>query len=211
MENVIDTVISQYANSPTLLQLVESMDQYFDPTTNFEDFYEFLWNVDTAQGFGLDVWGKIVNVTRELTVPGEANFFGFSEETDASPFNQAPFYSGPPGTRTYVLGDDAYRVLILTKALYNISGSSAESINQLLRNLFPGRGRCYVRDLGAMQILFVFEFTLQPFELAILTQSGAVPRPAGVSSDILQIPVPTLFGFAEGSFQPFDNGVFYFP
>jgi hypothetical protein len=207
--NVIDTVASQYANSPTLRQLIDSMNQYFDPSTNFDDFYNYVWNVDTAQGFGLDVWGKIVNVGRDLTIPSTIDFFGFSESGYAPPFGYSSFLDVNAATQTYRLGDDVYRALILTKAMANISASTSASINQLLQNLFPNRGRCYVRDDGGMQMTFVFEFLLVPYELAVLNQSGIVPRPAGVSSAILQVAVPSTFGFMEAGGLPFGEGVFF--
>lgn len=207
--NVIDTVASQYANSPTLRQLIDSMQQYFDPTTNFDDFYNYVWNVDTAQGFGLDIWGKIVSVGRDLTIAADISFFGFSESTYAPTFGYSSFYDVTAATQTYTLSDDAYRALILTKAMSNVSSSTPASINQLLQNLFPNRGRCYVRDDGSMQMTFVFEFLLNPYERAVLEQSGVVPRPAGVSSDILQVAVPSTLGFMEAGGLPFGEGVFF--
>lgn len=209
MENVIDTVASQYANSPTLRQLIDSMNQYFDPSTNFDDFYKFVWDIDTARGFGLDVWGRIVNVHRDLTIPDDAKAFGFKEAEDTESFGFHTFSNSTSQTKTYRLDDNVYRILILTKALYNISISTPASINQLLRNLFPSRGKCYVRDDGGMQITFVFEFLLKSYEVAILEQSGAVPRPAGVSSAILQIAVPSTFGFMEAIGLPFGEGLFF--
>lgn len=205
------TVISQYANSPTLLQLIDCMSQYFDPATDFQNFYDSVWNIDTAQGFGLDIWGKIVNVSRNLTIPNTITYFGFSEATGCQPFDQAPFYSGSNATQTYTLTDDAYRTLILAKAMANISRSSAQSINTLLRALFANRGRCYVNDIGGMRMMFTFEFTLQPYEIAILTQSKVIPKPAGVSAIAQSIDTSTTFGFAEQGGQPFDTGIFFNP
>lgn len=175
------TIISQYANSPTLRQLLDCMAQYFDPSTDFENFYDAVWNIDSAAGFGLDIWGKIVGVARQLEIPATQQFFGFNEGSDYQPFGQAPFYNGPKATNTYSLSDDAYRTLILMKALLNISNCSAPAINRLLSNLFAGRGKCYVVDNGNMSINFVFEFSLNPYEVAILTKSSAIPKPAGVS------------------------------
>lgn len=213
MENVEQTIISQYANSPTLCQLVENMNGYIDPTTDFAAFYDFVWNVDTAQGFGLDVWGRIVDVSRYLTVTDDLTYFGFNEgDPDYAPFDSAPFYNGAPATSTYRLGDDAYRTLILVKALANISATTSPALNQLLRNMFPGRGRCYVNDLGNMMMRYTFEFYLEPFEYAILTQSGALPHPAGVQVSVLQVELPYVFGFSEAgtdSAAPFDQGTFY--
>lgn len=216
MENVEQTILSQYANSPTLCQLIQNMNQYIDPASDFDNFYNLIWNVDTAQGFGLDIWGRIVGVSRKLTIPGTVTYLGFNEaytlatkDTGAQPWGQAPFYAGIQSTQTYFLSDDAYRTLILTKALSNISDCTAPSINQLLQNLFAGRGRCYVTDTGQMEMRLTFEFSLLPFEIAILTQSGAIPKPAAVFARVLYVDIPTTFGFFEGSGQPWNQGVLF--
>ena len=52
------TIISQFANSPILTQLIANMDSYLDQTANLDAFYDLIFNVATAQGYGLDVWGK---------------------------------------------------------------------------------------------------------------------------------------------------------
>jgi hypothetical protein len=219
MQNLEQTILAQFANSPTIVQLITNFNQYIDPQADLDAFYSMVWDVDTAQGFGLDYWGKIVGVSRQLTIPGGATYLGFDEAFTAptaasgpQPWGQAPFFSGKLDTATFTLSDDAYRTLILVKALSNISNCTARSLNQLLQNLFAGRGRCYVGDLGNMQMSFVFEFYLQPFELAIMTQSGAIPRPAAVGTYLIQAPVPNVFGFAEAgtaSAAPFGQGTFF--
>lgn len=215
MIDVERTIISQYAASPTLVRLITDMNQYVDQRANFDAFYNFVWNVDTAVGFGLDIWGRIVGVGRLLRLPSNDPIFGFENSdipADWEPFNQGVFFPGDQATQSFLLPDDAYRTLILTKALSNIVATNAPSLNQLLRNLFPGRGKCYVQDLGSMRMRFVFEFSLSNTEYAILTQSGALPHPAGVAYSVVVIPTATLFGFAEaGTYRPFDFGVFYLP
>jgi len=210
------TVISQYANSPTLRQLIRNMDEYINPDADFDAFYDYVWNVETAQGFGLDVWGRIVGVGRMLTIPASETFLGYQEAytaptaaTGAQPFGQAPMYVGAASSQTYRLADDAYRKLILVKALANISDCTSPSLNRLLSNLFAGRGRCYVTDTGLMEFRYVFEFALEPYEVAIMTQSGAIPKPAAVLANVLQVDVPTTFGFNEAVMQPFGSGVFF--
>ena len=210
------TVISQYANSPTLRQLIHNMDEYINPDTDFDAFYDYVWNVETAQGFGLDVWGRIVGVGRMLTIPAAETYLGYQEAytiptaaTGAQPFGQAPMYVGTTSSQTYRLADDAYRKLILVKALANISDCTSPSLNRLLTNLFAGRGRCYVSDTGQMEFRYVFEFALEPYEIAILTQSGAIPKPAAVLANVLQVDLPNTFGFNEALMQPFGSGVFF--
>ena len=209
MIDVEKTIISQYGNSPTIRQLINNMNDYLDPRADFEEFFNYVWNVDTAQGFGLDIWGNIVGVSRSLTLTGNDRPFGFSQATGCYPFNDGVFYQAGQ-TNTYVLSDDAYRVLILTKALSNISSCSAPALNQLLQNLFPGRGAAYVLDLGSMKMRYVFNFTLLPYEFAIISQGNVLPRPAGVEVEVFQIPEGPIFGFSEAgaSASPFNEGVF---
>lgn len=215
MIDVERTIVSQYSNSPTLVRLVTDMNQYVDQRANFDAFFDLVWNVDTAVGFGLDIWGRIVGVGRLLRLPSNDPIFGYSNSDvppDWQPFGQGVFFPGDQATQAFLLPDDAYRTLILTKALSNIVATNAASLNQLLRNLFPGRGKCYVQDLGNMAMRFIFEFALSNTEYAILTQSGALPHPAGVAYSVVVIPTGSLFGFVEaGTFRPFDFGVFYLP
>mgnify|MGYP001584912191 CR=1 FL=1 len=201
--------MKQYAASPVIQQLISDRQSYF-PLDWQNQFYSNVWNVDTAQGFGLDIWGGVVVIGREIQIPA-VSYFGFNAPPTQSwlPFGQQSFYSGPAVTTTYRLADNAYRVLILAKALANIASTDSGSLNMVLNQLFQGRGRAWVSDLGKMSIRYVFEFSLQPWERSVLISGGALPRPAGVGATIAEIPVMT-FGFAEagtGS-QPFNQAPF---
>lgn len=211
MRNVISTIESQYANSQTILSLISNFNDCIDPSANIDGFYDVIWNVDTAQGWGLDIWGRIVGVNRNIRVAASDAYFGFQEGVNYQPFGQAPFNSmaSSGGTSIYALTDDAFRTLILVKALANISNSTSRAYNRLLQNLFAGRGRCFVHDTGGMQMRYVFEFDLLPYEISIMTASGAFPRPAAVDAKVLALDPASTFGFAEaGSFQPFNQGAF---
>jgi hypothetical protein len=60
-----------------------------------------------------------------------------------------------------------------------------------------------------MEFRYVFEFALAPYEIAILTQSGAIPKPAAVPAHVLQVALSTTFGFNEALMQPFGSGVYF--
>lgn len=200
MLNFNRTIISQYAQAPTLTQLISNMDQYIDPRANMAAFYNYVWNVDTAVGFGLDIWGRIVGVSRLLRVPGQDPIVGFDNPSvpkDWVPMSQGRLATGTEagGGEAVLLPDAAYRTLILTKALSNIVRTTSPAINQLLQNLFPARGRAYVRDLGNMAMQFVFNFALTPVEYAIVAQSGALPHPTGVFYSVVVVPLGVYFGF----------------
>lgn len=176
------TVLSQYANSPILLALIDDFAQWLDPASRFNDFYSLLWDIDTAVGFGLDVWGRILGVGRVLQVP-TGEFLGFEQDAQAVPFGFGIFYSGDRLTNNVALTDTAYRTLLLAKAALNITNASIPAINAILLNLF---GDGYVRDNLDMTITYVFSAALTPVQTAIVFQSGVLPKPCGVSFDVEQ-------------------------
>ena len=182
------TVISQYANSPILLRLLENMSENIDPNADLNDFFNLIWNVDTAQGYGLDVWGRIVAVGRIVTLTTVTASFGFEEAGDELPFNQGTFQGGTTLTQSFFLSDTPYRRLILAKALANICDGSTKAINQILINLFSNYGNCYVVDLGGMAMQLHFSATLSPVDLATIQSTGVIPKPAGVTLTIVQGP-----------------------
>lgn len=189
--DVWETVISQYANSPILMQMILNFDSYLDQTQNLDNFIDFMRDISSAVGYGLDVWGTTVGVTRTLHVVGTQKYFGFEEATtisadDFGPGGQSPFYSGIPLTSNFQLSDDAFRLLILAKALSNISSGSIDSINQILVSLFPNRGNAFATDGLNMTGTYTFNFILTPVELAIVEQSGVLPKSTGVSFTVVQ-------------------------
>ena len=185
MQNYLDTVIRQYGASPRLLALLESFNDALDPSALVDSFIQNLWDIDTAVGYGLDVLGRIVKVGRVLLIPPTSTpeQFSFNEQgdTDSTGVPWDIFNAGPPAAQSYTLTDDAYRLLILVKALSNISDRSIPSLNRGLMLLFPGRGNAYVIDHHDMSATFHFTFALTDVEIAILKQSGALPGPTGVS------------------------------
>lgn len=181
MRDFDQTVISQFSNSPRLCALITSINAWYDPDANFEAFYTLVWNVDTAVGYGLDVWGRIVGINRVLSLPNPTPYFGWEEARPSTTgFNQAPFYSGPPSTTNFVMTDLSYRQAILAKAAQNVTNCSIPAINAILRNLFPQRGDCHVIDGLDMTMTYFFSFALQPWEQALVVSSGVLPKPTGV-------------------------------
>ena len=219
MKNFKETIISQYAASSIIVQLIENMDEYIDPSANFTSFYTMIWNIDTAVGVGLDIWGRIVGVGRNLSVPAVRNYFGFKQPgvTPWLPMSYGCFME--PGltlaTQVYRLEDTQYRTLILAKALANICRTSPPQLNQLVTNLFKDRGRAYVLDLGAMSMLYRFEFLLTVWEIAIITQSGVIPHTSGVRCYYQHGMMQNYMGFKNpnpsklNSYKPMKFGCFF--
>jgi hypothetical protein len=174
------TVISQYANSPVIDEMVTSFNAAVDQTENIENFYDLIFNVQTAVGYGLDAIGRIVGVSRTLPLPGGATYLGNEEANSWTGFGQGGFYSGNGVSNNFVLGDDNFRTLIYAKMAGNISDGSILSLNQILLTLFAGRGICYVADGLDMSMTYTFLFLLNPVEKAIVEASGVLPSPVGI-------------------------------
>jgi hypothetical protein len=175
------TILSQYANSSRIVGVVGAFAEALSQKADIDAFYDMMWNIQTAEGYGLDVWGRIVVVNRVLQI--NSRFVGFAEGnsgSDYDPFNVSPFYAGQGTSSAFALSDDAFRLLILAKALANISSGSIQGINAILQLLFPGRGACYVTDNQNMTMTYTFGFTPTPVEVAIIETSNVLPRPAGV-------------------------------
>lgn len=186
MINTTETILAQYANSPKLLALIDKFNSAIDPSTLIDDFYNKVWNINTAEGWGLDVWGRIVGVARVVYLPNlSTNFFGFHEAGSWKSWGFAPFWSGDQTglSKKYVLLDSEYRVLIKAKAAKNISDCSTKSINKILQSLFGSS--CYSVDNRDMTMTLVFPTALSTIQLSILLQSDVIPRPIGVRSFII--------------------------
>jgi hypothetical protein len=183
------TLLSQYANSPVITAMILEFNAAMDMTQNCSNFYDMMWNIQTAQGYGLDVWGRIVNTTRILTIPGSAQFLGFGEAGGSwTGFGQGIWASPGAGlTQNYLLGDTDFRRLILAKAATNITDGSIQSTNAILLALFPGRGNAWVADGLNMQLTYTFAFALTPAEFAIVQTPGILPAATGVIVNIAQV------------------------
>ncbi|MBS0040636.1 DUF2612 domain-containing protein [Neisseria sp. Marseille-Q1983] len=207
MIDVKETVISQYANSSVICRLIRRFDECIDPRADRRRFYDTVWNVSTAQGFGLDIWGAIVGIGREVMIAAQDEYIGFTQ--GFTPFGNGVWSSGEGLERQYRLDDDAYRRVIMLKAMSNIIYATAPHINRLLHEMFGTRGRAYFVKNGTMAARYVFEFYLLPVERAIIRQSDLLPRPSGVLLDFYEPEEDKTFGYIEANLAPFGEGAFF--
>ena len=197
------TIQSQYGASPHIIGIVEAAAKQLDPTSDIKTFYDKVFNPLTAEGVGLDVWGRIVGASRYLTVDNE-DFFGFYGSM-LNPFNQAPFFvSGD--TDRFRLTDSAYRDLIFLKAAENIGNATLPSIKEILSALFEKP--VLVMNIGEMKVRVVFTFYLSAYERALFKEYGLLNLGAGVGFEFYQIEPDETFGFNGSGLQPFGQGVF---
>ena len=99
-----------------------------------ELFFRKTFDIYTAEGAGLYNWGVILGMGRTIEGPYQGPCFGFTG-SGLQPFDRYPFIpdsGAPPAVAMITLDDDLYRLLLLYKALANISASDAATQNKLL-------------------------------------------------------------------------------
>lgn len=201
-----ESVQSQYAASPIIRALVDSARVRIAPDADIALFYSNIFDIETAQGVGLDTWGRILGIGRSIEVEATLDYFGF-QDADYAPFDSAPFFDGDGATENYSLDDEAYRQLLLWKAMSNIATADAAALNRLLAALYQGKD-IVVHEWGVMALELYIFFQLQPWQRSILRNYGLLSRGAGVGLTWIEIPTP-VFGFAEADYETFDGGPFW--
>lgn len=206
MLNIKDTIMSQYANSPSILAIIEGMNDAIDPQYFIEDFYKYVFDLSTASGFGLDIWANKVGVSRYAKIANpDDRVWGFQPSYE--PFNTFPFSDGGAFS-TFKLSDVDLRRLIIIKAASNILYATAFPINDFLKMVFNGK-RAYYNITGHMEAEYVFEFTLDTFERLVVYTLSMLPKPSGVGISYREVDVDRTLGFNGSELSNFNNGVFY--
>ena len=200
-------LISQYANSEKILRLANGIRSMFSNAKLISDWYKIVYNIKTAKGFGLDIWGKILNQGR--------NFVYTNPNTGV----QTNYYLKGALTvdGTYISEDEVeetYRKVLFMKAISLITNATEKSLNELLQFYFEGR-RVYVVQYDTMKLRYVFEVVVNKLEKSIF-QSDLLPKPTGVGATFQYMPKNNYFGFYVHSrpqndqyWTPFDNKPFY--
>ena len=206
---------SQYSASKKILALAAGYQERIAPPTDVDLFYRKMFDIYTAEGFGLDNWGVILGIGRTIPGPYVGDCFGF-DGSGLAPFDQLPFApdSGSGSAVTMLtLDDELFRLLLLYKALANISASDAATQNKLLSVLIDtgigGFGNvAYVLEVDTMVIRWVFEDYMTPLQLAVFKVAGTLARGSGVGWELYSINPARVFGFTGGDFQPFNQAPF---
>ena len=206
--DIAETIQSQYATSRRMTQVINAFWDSINPKSDIDLLYKKLVNPRTAEGYGLDVWGRIVAIGRSyLAVDDDTPYFGFDppegvKNERLNSFGNAPFYKTIYGK--VELADTMYRTYVFLKALINISNSSLAGLNHMVKLLFPD---------ADIQILHTGTMVLRVLILSPLSESDKAALdnlpwlPAGVGLEMYQVITPT-FGFAGTGLQNFCNGTF---
>lgn len=195
-------MIGQYANSPVLVTLDNGLQDLFDDSQFTTNWYNVVFNIKTATGYGLDVWGKILNRSRQFIYNG-TEYYLQGEQTI--------------GGKHYTSGqmENLYRLVLQITAMRYIGNASIYSINSILNTVFEDYGRAYCVEDGTMQIRYYFEFYVDDVLKAVIETLNLHPTGVLVSA-YEYLPLGEFMGFhvagesqSDQPYTPLDVKPFY--
>lgn len=205
-------MLAQYANSPTIVNLVNGINEQLNNAQTIEDWFRLVFNLKTAQGYGLDIWGKILNQSRRFKYIDE------NEQEQEVYLQGAQTIGGVSYTSEQI--EEKYRMILFFKSFSYSSNHTISSLNNLLNFFFQEqlndeKKTVKVIDYGTMVIEVFFNFFVEKLDKAII-MSDLFPHPTGVKVNYRFVPNGEWFGFYEDGkiateqpFAPFNHKPFY--
>lgn len=186
--NLIQNVLWQYDNAAVLKSLVNSKNEWYSENLNgfWQQIIDDFLNINTANDWGLNLWGRILKVKRLYNVNGQQ----------------------------ISLSTELYRRLILGKIQLIRSNGTIPEINKYLNFVFspyitPTAFAAFAQDVYDMRIVYVLNFEPSDEELALIYSREMLPTPAGVEDKIYLMPESAIFGFDGSGFQPWNQAPFW--
>lgn len=186
--DLLKHILWQYDNAPVLKQLVQSKNEWYSENLNgfwAQIVHDFL-NINTANDWGLNLWGKILQIKRTYNVNGAQ----------------------------ISLSTALYRRLILGRLQLIRSNGTVPEINKYLNFIFSPyvtdtAFAATVRDQQDMSVVYILNFEPSDEELALIYSRTFLPTPAGVQDKIYLMPQDKIFGFNGTGFQPWNQAPFW--
>jgi len=184
---ISNALIWRHNNAAALEQIVLAEQQYYDTYVDqyLQDWYTNVFNLDTANEFGLTVWSIILNVP--ITISSEEtdeDIFGF-DDNGTENFDQAPF---APDSSDIVLTPEDARLALKLRYRTLTTNASVFNVNRILEDVFSALGIVYVVDNGDMTGTYVFSFDISYGLFTLFNTYNILPKPAGVAITIVLPP-----------------------
>lgn len=180
--NLLDCILWQYNKAERLQAIIQACQDEFNGNVRdfWNNFYTNIFNIDTANTFGLTVWGILLGVERPTYIDGGV---------------------------TYPYSDNMYRLFLKSRIMMFQMDGSVYQINKYIQYLFPDKP-IYVIDNLDMTMSLNFYYTPSAEEWQVLNNPDFLPRPSGVMLEVKAIDPANIFGFNGTGFQPWDTKPF---
>jgi len=186
-------LIWQRDNAVRLQSLLSSKQAWQDANQRdfWSNWYDDVFNLQTANDFGLSVWAIILGLPLVVSTSSGSDrpVIGFGAHY--LNFHESNFADDETALE---LTTEEKRLVLRLRYLQLVSDCCPESINEALNVVFSDMGRVYVLDGLDMTCEYVFLFLPPPRVLGVLATFDILPRPAGVKIRV-QINPQNVFGF----------------
>lgn len=184
--NLLQCLIWQYNEAEKLQSLLEQKNDWYiaNQSEFWGDWYNNVFNLQTANDFGCAVWGIILDVpisTETAPPPAADLYFGFDEYN--SNFDNSNFTATNSVQPILTLAQK--RLVLRLRYFQLVTNGVVPDINRFMQWLFADDGFFYVVDNLDMTMTYVFNFQLSSDVLFVLNLYDILPRPAGVSVSIV--------------------------
>lgn len=205
--NLMAAILWQYEDAEKLKAIIQAKQSWV--TSNQTDFwlswYRDVFNIDTANSFGLSVWARILNIPLQVDNESQDTKVPFGFGSNNQNFGNSNF--GVISGSAQKLTIDQQRLVIRFRYFQLTSRCTVPEINDFLAYIFKDQGSAYVLDPRDMSfVLYTFGFAPDSQLQFILDEYDLLPRPAGVGVK-WQAQVAPSFGFGVYNLN-FNNGNF---
>lgn len=203
--DLMRSILWQYEGAPRALALARNDQAWIDThqAEFWRDWHRDVFDLDTANEFGLAVWARILGVSLEIGKPRRVEgVFGFG-------VNNQNFENGNFGRASdsqVSLDIESARKLLKLRWFQLTMRPTAPNINQALASVF-GSGVAYVADSYDMTTVTFFFLQTPDYRLRrLLERTDILPRPSTVGVR-WQVQVKPSWGFGENHLN-FERGNF---
>lgn len=198
----------RFSNANRLLKVVIDKEAYYAKiqTKFWNDWIKDVFDLRTANDFGLSVWSIILNLplyTEQGVSPPGYPAFGFSDY--GLNFDNSNFATD--GDLISRLTTEDKRTVLRMRYYKLTSRGVTSDINKFYSYLF-GPNFLWVRDNLNMTITYVFGQPPRPSLLYAIQNLDVLPTPAGVGYDF-EFSYNSSFGFSDFG-NNFDNSNFWY-
>ena len=232
--NILQSLIWQYDESPNLITLLSRKQDWYTINQQqfWTDWYTNVFNLVTANLFGLSVWSYILDMTLFVPLNPDAPdkpLWGFNAYDPTYPTVENTYVNfGLGNFSTYnqnvILTVEEQRFILRLRYFQLVTRGAIPEINKFLHyltstsNIVPN-GDIWVLDGLDMTITYVFNFEISQGLREVIQTLDLLPRPAGVGVKYVVVPSP-VWGFnaynptyptVENTYVNFGLGNFYNP
>lgn len=206
--DLTQAILWQYSSSPNLLSLINSKQEWYDTnqTEFWEDWYTDVFNLLTANNFGLSVWSIILDIPYlVLDNNNDKPIWGFNELPTINHyvnFNRGTF--ADISSSRIVLSIEDQRIFLRLRYFQLTNDGTIPLINEFMDLIFNDpagiyQGGAWALDNFDMTMTYVFACGISQSLLQALIAYDVLSRPDGVELNYVQIQGVARFVSNDGS------------